>query len=271
VTSLGIAGWSLHRTIREGQLTLLDFPALAVTEFGVSTIELNSPFFESLEKSYLLELRSRADQAGVSIVQIAVDDPQMDLSSLDVDKRKAGITCAAEWLRASALLGAKACRLNMDDAAFRTGADPRGAPSEGEILASIASFQELVVTAERYAVTMTIENHYGISAGAESIVRFIREVDSPFLGTCPDFGNFAAEKRYEELARIIPFAVVTHAKMHDFDESGNETTMDVPRIVDMLKKAGFAGEYLVEYEGPSDEFEGTRQSLRLLQRLFKEP
>ena len=43
---LGLAGWSLNRRFRAGELKLLDYPKLVKDEFGLSVIELNSPFFE---------------------------------------------------------------------------------------------------------------------------------------------------------------------------------------------------------------------------------
>ena len=257
---IGIGGWSFHRAFQSGNLTLLDFPQLAVKEFGVARIELNSPFFESLQDDYLNTIRERADSAGVRIAHIAVDDSDVDLASLDDPYRRQSVSRSRRWFDVARTLDVPAFRVNTG------GSNP---PTEPEIAASIESFKELAVDAERSGVKVTIENHNGISADADAILRLLHEVDTPLVGTCPDFGNFPPENRYDQIAKVAPCAVVAHAKMFDFDEHGNETTIDVPRAVEILADAGFDGDLLIEFEGKDDEMEGTRKSLRLLRRVLE--
>lgn len=258
--SIGIGGWSFHRAFHDGKLTILDFPRLAVGEFGASVIELNSPFFEGLEEDYLNQVRARADEAGVRIVHIAVDDTEIDLAAVDDDKRRAGVDRAREWFAVSKILGNSAFRVNTG------GSTP---PTSDEIAASMESFRELSADAERNEIAVTIENHGGISARADDIVRLMDEIASPWVRTCPDFGNFPPDcNPLEEIARTLPYAAVVHAKMNVFDDRGNATDVDVPGIINLLKEANFAGPYLVEFEGDLDEYEGTRKALTLLRRLL---
>lgn len=82
---------------------------------------------------------------------------------------------------------------------------------------------------------LLIENHGGISGNPDNVVRILEEVGSDYLGTCPDFGNFPAEIRYEGLSKLAKYAVVVHAKTYEFDESGEETTIDMKRCIDIMK------------------------------------
>lgn len=258
--TIGIGGWSFHRAFRDGRLTILDFPRLAAGEFGVSVIELNSPFFESIEEDWLNQVRARADEAGVRIVHIAVDDGEMDLAATDDDKRRASVDRARKWFAVSKVLGNGAFRVNTG------GSTP---PTPDQIAASLESFRELSADAERNRIAVTIENHGGASADCDLIVRFMDEIAGPWVRTCPDFGNFPADcDPLEEIAKIIPYAAVVHAKMNVFDDQGNATDVDVPAIVDLLKNADFAGPYLIEFEGDLDEYEGTRKAVALLRRLL---
>ncbi len=50
VFKISLAQWSLHRTIREGKLDNLDFPALSKKEFGVDTVEYVNQFFKDKAK-----------------------------------------------------------------------------------------------------------------------------------------------------------------------------------------------------------------------------
>ena len=77
---IALAGWSIHRRfLREHDpLKLLDYPRLAVEEFEINKIELNSPFFlyenqaqqatSPVAGSYLKQLKAAADAACVQIV-----------------------------------------------------------------------------------------------------------------------------------------------------------------------------------------------------------
>ena len=101
---IGIGGWSLHRAFGEKRLTILEFPGFAVREFGLATIELNAPFFESLEEGYLRALRGAAEDAGVEIAHIAVDDGEADLAATDEAHRQRSVKRLRRWFGV-----AKAC------------------------------------------------------------------------------------------------------------------------------------------------------------------
>ena len=89
--------------------------------------------------------------------------------------------------------------------------------------------------AERNRIAVTIENHGGISADGDMLVRFMKEIASPWVRTCPDFGNWPADcDPCRETAKIIPYAAVVHAKMLEFDDRGNEANIDIPRMVGLL-------------------------------------
>src|SRR5688500_2258281 len=67
---ISLAEWSLHRTINDGKLDNLDFPALAKNEFGIEAVEYVNQFFKDKAKDakYLAELNKRAKDNGVTNV-----------------------------------------------------------------------------------------------------------------------------------------------------------------------------------------------------------
>ncbi|MEQ9582789.1 MAG: sugar phosphate isomerase/epimerase, partial [Arenibacter sp.] len=54
---------------------------------------------------------------------------------------------------------------------------------------------------------------------------------------------------YKGIAELMPYAKAVSAKSHDFDAEGNETKLDYPRILKIVKDAGYTGYIGVEYEG----------------------
>lgn len=258
---ISLAGWSVNRRFRreENPLALLDFPRVAREEFGFEAIELNSPFFASLEADYLAQLRARAEEQGVEMLAIAVDR-QGELSALDAAERRQAVANHIPWLDAARTLGCRYVRANIGG---RDTPDPEAALRGG-----IESFGALAQAGEERDVIVVLENHWGLSESADNMVRVYQEVQSTHFGGLVDFGNFPAEVRYESLEKIAPFAKGAHAKFHDFDEQGRHTSIDIERCVGILRDAGYSGVWGIEYEGQGDDHEGVIRSKATLERAL---
>ena len=48
---------------------------------------------------------------------------------------------------------------------------------------------------------------------------------------------------------MMPKAFAVSAKSYDFDENGNETTIDYKKMLEIVKGFGYSGYIGVEYEG----------------------
>ncbi|MBI3941445.1 MAG: sugar phosphate isomerase/epimerase [Chloroflexi bacterium] len=258
MNSISLAGWSLHRRFRrlEDPLKLLDFPQVAKEEFGLSMIELNSPFFESLEQTYLDQLLRNAEGQGVSMLNIAVDN-QGNLSSPDAGERNQAVENHKRWLDAAAVLGCTAIRGN-------TGG--RDHPHPADLIGyCIDSFGALAEYASSLNLVMMIENHGGVSADPDNIIAIMEGTKSPFLKSLPDFGNWPdPAKRYENLAKVAPYAHAVHVKTYDFSAEGEEISFSVERCVKIILESGYTNPMGIEYEGKSDDHEGVIRSIALV-------
>lgn len=258
---LGLAGWSLNRRFRAKELTLLDYPEQVKKEFGLYVLELNSPFFESTEASYLKALKTHANAAGAVIVNIAVDLRE-DLSAVDEVLRKRAVAEHAKWFDVARSVGSPRIR------AFT------GGPHEGEfkpeiLEACIRSFTELASLGKAKGVEIVIENHGGVVArDPDNLVKIMQADGSGNLGMCTDFGNFPAPVRYEGIEKLARWTRVVHAKLHDFDANGNDTQVDVKRAVGLVRKARFDGDFLIEFEGKEPDHDGVVKSIALMRRCL---
>lgn len=256
---ISLAGWSLVRRFRSesAPLALLDFPRVARQEFGFDAIELNNVFFESTKAAYLRDLRRRAEDEGVAMLNIAVDKCG-DMAS----PREWGeaVKRHRPWLDAAAALGCTAIRANVGG---------HDAPSALVALAvAKESFATLAAEGARRGVAVLIENHWGLSADPAAIVAIVQAADTPWLGTLPDFGNFPAEILYAGLTQIAPYARAVHAKFYDFAPDGSHPQLDIARCVRILREAGYRGSWGIEYEGKGDEHDGIIRSRDMLQALL---
>ncbi len=254
--------YSLHRMLAAGKLDNLNFATFVAKEFGLNAVEYwNAPFKNKAEdRTYLREMRSRADGAGVRGTVILVDgeghlgDPDAALRSKAVDRHKKWILCAKE-------LGCHSIRVN--------------AHSEGtydEQLAFAADgLGQLSEFAAPYAINVLVENHGGLSSDGSWLAAVMRRVDLANCGTLPDFGNFGSYDRYRGVRELMPFAKCVSAKSHQFDASGNETGTDYLRMMRIVIEAGYHGYVGIEYEGSRlDEVAGVRATQRLLERVRKQ-
>lgn len=121
-------------------------------------------------------------------------------------------------------------------------------------------------SAASYQIPMGIENHWGISSRPENIMKIVREIDSPLLGTCPDFGNFPQDvDRYEGLETLAAKAMHVHAKSRCFGRTGEEKQIDYKRCLQILQKNGYDDTLTVEYEGAGNDLKGCLKTKALIQ------
>ena len=268
---ISLAGWSIQRRFRnsDNPLRLLDFPALAVEEFDIRLLELNSPFFvyadpdspatSRLADGYLVELRRRAEDSGVRLLNIAVDS-HGDLSCPDEKERKQAVENHRKWIDACLALGCNAFRAN-------TGPGWGEPVNETHMEQCINSFGELSELCAPAGIRLLMENHGGVSVSAANILRIMGTVGSDYCRVLADFLNWPAEDdKLENLRRVAPYAWATHAKFLSFATDGESMEIDCAAALVILKEVGYNNPYGIEYEGKTGDHEGVIKSKALLEK-----
>lgn len=268
---ISLAQWSLHRTLRAGQLEHLDFPRYARARFGLDAVELVNTFFKdrAADHAYLSEYRRRADGEGVRTLLIMCDG-EGRLGDPDEAQRAIAVRNHRRWVEAAAFLGCHAIRVN---------AASSGTFEEQQRLAA-DGLRHLTEYGATHGVSVIVENHGGLSSNGTWLAGVMRRVDHPGCGTLPDFGNFCVRygdagapcaewyDRYRGVAELMPWAKAVSAKSHDFDAAGNETGTDYARMMGIVLDSGYQGWIGIEYEGgrlPEDE--GILRTRDLLRRF----
>jgi len=264
---ISLAEWSYHKTLFAGKMKNLDFPVKAREEFGIDAVEYVNQFFKdkAKDKTYLKSLNKRADDHGVNNVLIMIDG-EGDLGVTDSKERKQAVDNHHKWVDAAAYLGCFAIRVN---------ARGKGTPQEVAD-AAVQSLNELTEYAAPRNINIIVENHGGYSSNGQWMASVMKRVNNPHCGTLPDLGNFDISEtetynRYKGVREMMPFAKDVSAKTYDFDDEGNETTIDYRRMLKIVKDAGYRDYLGIEYEGDRlSEPEGIRASLNLLKRVGAE-
>lgn len=264
---ISLAGWSLHRAVSSKTITQLDMPKICRQEFDIGAVEFVSGMFASTEPAHLDKLVKNAQDNNVDISLVMVDG-QGSLGHRAERARDKAVEGHSKWVDITKHLGARTMRVNWSGA--KRGGEKDPAEVADCIKRSRESFLRLLEYAGKKDVDVVIENHGGMSSYPEILVRLMKAVDSPRFGTLPDFGNFPNDvDRYEAVRMMMPYAKAVSAKCYDFDEEGNETKLDYPRLIKIVvDDAGYHGNIGIEYEGGRlGEMEGIAACNKLLDRL----
>jgi sugar phosphate isomerase/epimerase len=264
---ISLAQWSLHRTLKKGDLDNLGFPARA-RELGFAAVEYVNSFWKDKadDEKYLAELGRRCAGEGVQSVLIMCDG-EGALGDPDDAARAKAVRNHHRWVRAAKALGCHAIRVN---------AQSRGEFDEQQRLAA-DGLRALCEFADPYGIAVIVENHGGLSSHGKWLAGTLAKVDHPRIGALPDFGNFRIGPneeydRYQGVDELMPFAKGVSAKSHDFDGDGNEIHTDYRRMLGIVVgKHGWRGHIGVEYEGGKlSEVDGIRATKALLERVRDE-
>lgn len=254
---LSLAQWSLHRAIENNELDPLDF-AKKAKDMGFQGVEYVSGLYtkklESIGMEALLDtLKAKSKANGIENVLIMVDG-EGDLASSDNKERNEAVNNHKKWVDAAQFLGCHSIRVNLF-----------GSDNEDEwILNATAGLKELAQYGASKDINVIVENHGGFSSNAGLLAQVMKNIDMDHCGTLPDFGNFCVKRqggenwagtcmveydRYKGIEEMMPYAKGVSAKSYDFDAEGNETTLDYPRLLKIVKDAGYTGFIGVEFEG----------------------
>ncbi|MBS1577418.1 MAG: TIM barrel protein [Bacteroidetes bacterium] len=260
---ISLAEFSLAQSLYNSRLNHLDFPAKAKHDFGIHAVEYVSGFWnkKANDPVYLKELKQRTDDLGIQNVLIMVD-AEGELGASNKNERNQAIENHYKWIEAAKYLGCFAIRANID-----------GEGSDKEIMnAAVDGYGRLLEFSSKENIHVIIENHMTVSTNPDWLVELMKQVNHPYAGCLPDFGNFTRRKmpkewspetyknapvtavydKYEGVKKMMPYAKGISAKTILFDREGNCTDTDFSRMIPVVKKGitpAFFGYIGIEYGG----------------------
>jgi len=261
---ISLAEWSLHKTLKAGNLDNLDFVRTAKEDYGIDAVEYVNQFFmdKAKDQKYLAEMKTRAADIGVKSVLIMIDG-EGALGDADEKKRMQAVEKHYPWVEAAKFLGCHSIRVNAAS----------GGSYEEQLDRAADGLRRLTEFGEQHEINVIVENHGGLSSNGQWLAAVIKKVDHKRCGTLPDFGNFnlgggKQYDRYKGVAELMPFAKAVSAKSHDFDDEGNETQTDYLKMMKIVLDAGYHGYVGIEYEGQKlSEPEGIKATKKLLEKV----
>lgn len=131
----------------------------------------------------------------------------------------------------------------------------------------IDGLTECLPAAERCGVTLGLENHWGLGRTPEGVMKIVKAINSPWLKTTLDTGNFL-EDQYDRLELMADDAALVHAKTYYGGGLWYSLELNYPRIAALLRKHKFGGYVSLEFEGKEDPKVAIPKSLEMLRSAF---
>ncbi|MBB5036580.1 sugar phosphate isomerase/epimerase family protein [Prosthecobacter dejongeii] len=250
---LGVAAYSFRERFqwmrgkeqkaKEGQKpwSILDFIDWCADN-NVPGAEVTSYFFPpDVDEKYLLEVKRHAYLRGVQLAGTAVGN---NFALPKGEKLDQEIADVKRWIDYSAIMSAPHIRVFA-------GPQPKGLSEEEAVANCQAAYQECLDYAAKKGVFLGLENHGGIVAEPENLIKMVKAANSPWAGINFDSGNFHTEDPYADLAKIAPYSVNVQLKMEISRKGaakGEHEPSDVDRVLKILREANYQGWFTLEYE-----------------------
>ena len=280
---LSLAQWSLHKNIKYGDMDPYEFAQVAKS-FNFSGIEYVTALYDNVMKVrdgdmkkaitfWARKNKKLAEINDIKNVLIMIDEIE-GLAEENKSRRLKAVENHKMWIDAAEIMGCESVRLNL----YGT------SNAEKWKDLSVKSLSELGSYAKNSGVNVIVENHGRISSDIPKLMDVIYGVDMDNVGTLPDFGNFCMADEgygsvfdgscetvydfYKGVEEMMPKAFAVSAKSNDFDENGDEKTIDYMRMMKIVKSFGYTGYVGVEYEGNRlSEEEGIKATRDLLIKI----
>ncbi|MEM9414350.1 MAG: sugar phosphate isomerase/epimerase family protein [Planctomycetota bacterium] len=259
---ISVAQWSLNQLFWDGDVDNRDFGPFVKETFGLDGVEWVNGFFKDkgTDFAYLRDMKQRCDDAGVQTLLIMVDG-EGALGDPDEGRRTQAIENHYKWVVATKLLGGHCIRVNAQSGGSWD--EQRDRAADG--------LHRLTEFARGFGISVTVENHGGLSSNATWLSEVMEQAGLPEVGTLPDFGNFRIQgeewyDKYQGMYELMRYAKAVSAKSWDFTDAGEHPAFDFRRIMRIVLAAGYRGYVGIEYEGSSH---GKVEGVRLTQRLLE--
>jgi len=260
---LSLAAYSFRDSLlpkgRKPTMDLFDFVELCA-DLSLDATELTSYYFPAdVTPEYLHRLKQRAFALGLDISGTSVGNNFCVAPGPARDKEMALVRT---WIDRAAELDAPVIRIFA-------GTVPKGDNESAAVDRAIEGIKASLPYAIEKGVTLALENHGGITASPEQLLKLVHAVDSPNFGVNLDTGNFKGEDPYADLAKLAPSAVNVQVKTEISRKGAKEKEeADLSRVVGLLRDAKYSGYVVLEYEAKEDPAVGVPRAIKKLRALL---
>lgn len=271
---IGISTYSYWRFNDDSKLAIEDCirHSAGMGFDGVEILQMQMPRDDN---QYLQSLKQTALLEGLCLMGLST---HQSFVFTDAAKRRQNIETTNKSIELAYRMGIPTMRVNtgrwgtsknFDELMANRGIEPAipGVSEDEAFKWVIDCLGECTKKAQECGVTLGLENHWGLGLTPEGVMRVVNAINSPWLATTLDTGNFL-EDPYDRLEQIADKAALVQCKTYYGGGKWYTLQLDYPRIARLLKKHNYRGWLSLEFEGKEDWHTAIPKSLALLRQSF---
>lgn len=249
-----------RRNKNGGEMTLHDFIDYCATN-KIPAAEITTYFLQpKVTENNLLNLRLHAQNHGVTFSGTAIGNNFSVGKGPLLDEQ---IAETKAWIDKTATLGASHIRV-FPGVAKSFEQHPL------RLSEAIDALQECSDYSASRGVVVGVENHGNMSV--DQMIHILKSVDSPWFGINLDTSNYIVEtdgELYDAVSQSLPYAVNVQIKVKRKLPNGLKVNVDLKKMIRLLKKEGYQGYVVLEYE-EEDPSKNVPEYIKLLRELINE-
>ncbi len=258
---LALNAYSFNTPLRDKSITwdgVVDYCA----QHSIAGLDATGYYFDSYPKApppaVIHALKRRAFINGVTICGTGVRN---DFAVTDAAARARDIAMVKEWIEAASLMGASVIRV------FSGLKVAEGATFDKTLEWMIPAFKECAEHGARHGVIVGLQNHNDFAKTAAETIRITEGVGSEWFGVILDVGSLRLADPYEEIEKLLPYAVSWQLKETVW-YGKKEVPTDLARVKSIIDKGGYRGMLPIETLGAGDPRVKVAQFLPKVRAVF---
>ncbi len=258
---LALNAYSFDKPLMAHTMTLDDVIHFCAQQ-RVDALDATGYYFPGYPKAptdeYIYGLKRTAFLNGV---QLSGSGVRNDFAVADASLRARDVQMVKDWIEVSRKLGAAVLRV------FSGRARPEGYSFDQVLAWMIPAFQECAEHAKRHGVILGLQQHNDFLKTADETIRVIDAVNSPWFGDILDVGSLRTNDPYQEIEKLVPYAVSWQIK-EKVGYGTREENTDLRRIKAIVDKVGYRGVLPFEALGSGDPRERVAAFLQQIRTVF---
>lgn len=223
----------LSPTPAKGKLVMLDLPRIMRDELDLEVLDLMTATLPSLDLRYCEQLRAAAAKSRVTIANLKMNQPEIDMASADETARSRAVAEYKKTIDSAAALGCRWVR-------------PLPGRTKPDLAILARSYHELMDYAAPKRISLLAENYGWMQDDPDALPAVVSAVGRG-LKVQPDTGNWTPQARYEGLGKAFPHAVSCDFKAFRLGADGSHADYDLKRCFDVAWRSGFRGPWCFEH------------------------
>lgn len=252
-----ICSYSFHRWFADGKMDIFEYIEWN-RENGFTLLD---PWNVHLDAGYsddafLGAVKHAAERAGLPFGCVAVDGAH--IYEPTAEARAENRAKAYRWIDICQYLGARQVRIDTG------GSDEM----PDDVFAIIVDgYADVLEYAGKRGVEVIVENHWGPTKHPKNVVKLLDRVEG--LGLLFDTNNWAPGVQEQAWEMCAKYAKLSHIKTFQFDEAGNDPSVDISHAIHLLQQTGYSGPWGIEsVPVDGDEGTGALKTLKLIRRVL---